>query len=438
MSFKENLIAARSHISVILGIVIASGIIIPLQLWNERQIILPKQELMLIDNIPEPALKDLTEQDMLSAKIAWKYFQNNYQESTGLVNSVDNYPATTMWESGSYLFALISAYKLEIVNYNEFSTKITQILNTLKSLQLFKGKLPNKSYNTISLEPTDYNNIASAEGIGWSSIDIARIILPLQYLLWNNPEFNTYIRAIFRTWDINNAVNNGLLFSGSSNSSKSIDFYQEGRLGYEEYSAKSFISIGFDTYEALKTDDHLKTVKIYDIDIPADSREPNQFGGNNYVLSDPFILMGFELGLDKTFKQFAWRVYLAQEENFRKTGVFTAVGEDHIDTFPHFVYNTVFSNGKLWNCITDNGKDASPFKSLSVKSAFGWHYLFHTEYTSKLMEHIKSCYDEKRGWYAGIYDTNGKINRAITCNTNAVVLQSIYFKKFGKFLKINQ
>jgi hypothetical protein len=437
MSFKENFIAARSHITVILGIIIASGIIIPLQLWNDKNIIQPAQKLKIIDNIPAPVQRDLTEQDILSAKIAWRYFLNNYQESTGLVNSVDKYPATTMWESGSFLLALISAYKLEIISNDEFCAKVTKILITLNSLKLFHGKLPNKSYNTITLEFTDYNNNPSADGIGWSSIDIARIIIPLQYLILNHPEFNHYIHNIFKAWDINSAVNNGLLFAGYSNSIDSVKLNQEGRLGYEEYAAKSFICLGFDNYEALKTDDYLKTVKIYDVDIPVDSREPERFGGNNYVLSDPFILMAFELGLDNTFKQFAWRVYLAQQEKYLKSGVLTAVGEDHLDTFPHFVYNTVYSNGKQWNCITDNGNDASNFKSLSVKSAFGWHYLFQTGYTSKLMERIKSCYDEKRGWFAGIYDKNGKINKAITCNTNAVVLQSIYFKKFGKYLKIN-
>jgi len=39
--------------------------------------------------------------DLEIAKTAWKYFENNYNPETGLVNAVDNYPSTTMWDTGS-------------------------------------------------------------------------------------------------------------------------------------------------------------------------------------------------------------------------------------------------------------------------------------------------------------------------------------------------
>jgi len=39
---------------------------------------------------------ELSAADMEVARIAWKYFENNYNESTGLVNSVHAYPSTTM------------------------------------------------------------------------------------------------------------------------------------------------------------------------------------------------------------------------------------------------------------------------------------------------------------------------------------------------------
>ncbi|MEM7467178.1 MAG: DUF3131 domain-containing protein, partial [Pseudomonadota bacterium] len=41
---------------------------------------------------------EVSARDLEIAKIAWVYFQNNSQEKTGLVNSANKYPSTTMWD----------------------------------------------------------------------------------------------------------------------------------------------------------------------------------------------------------------------------------------------------------------------------------------------------------------------------------------------------
>ena len=42
---------------------------------------------------------DLTPREQAMAVKAWQYFVTNYQPATGLVNAVNNYPSTTMWDS---------------------------------------------------------------------------------------------------------------------------------------------------------------------------------------------------------------------------------------------------------------------------------------------------------------------------------------------------
>ncbi len=79
------------------------------------------------------------------ARIAWKYFENNYQESTGLVNAVNNYPSVTWWDAASYLAGTTSAYELGIIEKEEFDKRLVRFLTTLNTLDLFKGELPNKS-----------------------------------------------------------------------------------------------------------------------------------------------------------------------------------------------------------------------------------------------------------------------------------------------------
>ena len=52
----------------------------------------------------------LSEEETRYAKIAWKYFENNYQPETGFVNSVDMYPSATFWDLTSYLMGMLSAH----------------------------------------------------------------------------------------------------------------------------------------------------------------------------------------------------------------------------------------------------------------------------------------------------------------------------------------
>jgi hypothetical protein len=81
----------------------------------------------------EPALSNrispLTAEEQKLATIAWKYFENNTQPETGLVNAVDKYPSTTMWDAASYLGGLVSAVELGIISKNEFDRRMTSLLN---------------------------------------------------------------------------------------------------------------------------------------------------------------------------------------------------------------------------------------------------------------------------------------------------------------------
>jgi hypothetical protein len=176
-------------------------------------------------------------------------------------------------------------------------------------------------------------------------------------------------------------------------------------------------------------------VDVYGIKVAHDRRIPRLFGAQNYVISEPYVLDGLEFGWDSASRELAWRVFSAQQRRFERTGVLTAVTEDHIDQKPYFVYNTVFSDGKVWNTTTESGDDASAFRSLSVKAAFGWHALFGNDYTTKLVEAVAPLHDPQRGWYGGRYEASGKTNLSVNANTNAVVLQSLAFIERGPFVR---
>jgi hypothetical protein len=377
--------------------------------------------------------RPLTAEEQVWAKTAWQYFVNNTQE-TGLVNSVHGYAATTMWDTASYMMAAISAQRLGIISNTEFDTRMSSLLSSLANMPLFDNKLPNKSYNTKTLAMVNYANKETAQGIGWSAIDIGRILVPLKILQSKYPQHKALVKQVLGRWSMTDVVHHGLMFGAVLDKKNEVRSLQEGRLGYEQYAAKTFNLFGYAAENAANYTTYLTYVDIYGIDVGVDKRDPKTNGAQNYVLSEPYILDGLEFGFDKSSKELSSRLYLAQQARFKKTGILTAVSEDHIDVAPYFVYNTVYVAGKTWAAITDKGQDASAFKSLSTKTVFGWHALYNTDYSALMLKAVNTLNEPTKGWYAGLYEQTGKPNKAITANTNGVVLQSLAYIKYGKSL----
>lgn len=382
----------------------------------------------------KPYKRELTAQEKEWAKIAWQYFANNTQATTGMVNSVSGYPAATIWDTASYMMAAISAERLHVIDRNEFDRRMTTLLTSLAKIPLFDNKLPNKSYNTKSLAMVSYSNQESAKGIGWSAIDICRMLVPLRILQQRYPSHAAGVKQVLARWQMGELVHDGLMFGGVVDDHGALSVLQEGRLGYEQYAAKALALFGHQAKAALNYTNSIAYVDIYGTKVGIDSRDPKTSGAYNYTLSEPYLLDGLEFGFDANSKELAARLFTAQEARFRQTGKLTAVTEDHIDSAPYFVYNTVYVAGRTWATITDKGQDASAFRSLSTKAAFGWQALYNNDYSGKLLAAVSGLNVPDQGWYAGVYEQSGKANKSVNANTNAVVLESLAYIKFGKLL----
>jgi hypothetical protein len=431
---SQNIQKARSHIIFLLGLVVGSILIYFLnQLDMETKGYTKRAEMEITAPTIEVDPQPLTKEEMEWAQTAWRYFKYNYQEKTGLVNSTNNYPSTTLWDTGNYLYALIAAHRLGIVDKATFEYRIEKVLSTLEKLALYDGKLPNKVYNTIDLNMTNYNNQEAPEGIGWSAIDIGRILSPLFYLKKNYGRYSKRIHEMLAKWDFDYLEKDGMLQGcGVEHGEKFC--VQEGRLGYEQYSANVFTLFAVGLHASMKYTNYLGFKTIYEIDVPYDIRDKDNFGASNYVLMEPYILDGIEFGWDYHSKEFSYRLYKVQEERYKRTGVLTALTEDHIDRKPYFLYNNVFVNKEEWSAIAETGEKWNDLKTLSTKAVFGLHVLYNTPYTQKLIERVKSL-QTTRGWYSGLYEKNWTINKSITCNTNAVILESLLYKTEGILLK---
>ena len=378
---------------------------------------------------------ELTPAEMKVAKIAWRYFEHNWNKTTGLVNSADKFPSVTLWDQSAAIAALVTAKELKIIEEKEFKIKLSQMLTTLAKLDLYNDELPNKVYNAKSLIPVDYGGIEKKAEIGWSAIDLGRMAIWLKIIGTKYPQFKTKADAVWKAWDVERLTKNGNMY-GTSISDGQEQYNQEGRLGYENYAAFGLKLWGLDVEKALDYENKTAFVNLYDVGIPFDLRDAQNSGANNYVLSEPYFLDGIETGFQALPKPYADRILKAQESRYQNTKQLTAITEDNLDQKPHFVYNTLYANGKPWATINDTDENYNHLRFLSSKAAIGWHVIYNTEYTYELFDFVVKNLESETGWYNGYYETLNQPNEALTANNNGIILESLLYKHVGKPLLV--
>ncbi|MEM7468771.1 MAG: DUF3131 domain-containing protein, partial [Pseudomonadota bacterium] len=345
---------------------------------------------------------------------------------------------TTMWDTGSVLGGIIAARELCLVTQKEFDDQITNILKTLNTIELYDGYAPNKAYNTKNGEMVDYLNKTSEDGIGVSVLDLARLAAWLNILTQGHPKYTLAARNVMMRWNFEKLIANGQMYGSYRDPvSKQTKPVQEGRLGYEQYAGKVFAKLGFNQEISATYHNKFKsTVLIYDVPIAYDSRDPRELGAYNYVVTESYALDAMEHGIDQGNRALIKNIFQVQKERWLKTGIVTAVSEDNVDRKPYFVYNTIFTAGIPWNTITDKGINYHQLKSVSVKAAMSLALLYpNADYSKLLLNAIESAYHPEKGWYSGVFEDGKGYNKAITANTNGIILSTILFKMHGTLFK---
>ena len=352
----------------------------------------------------------LNEREMRAAKVAWHYFEKFTQETTGLANSVGNYPSTTLWDTASYIAGAVAAYEICLIEKPEFDRRMTQLLTTIKGLELFRKEMPNKVYHTKTGEKVDYTNKKGE--IGFSALDIGRFLVWMRILKNRYPHLANTVDSVLLKWDFSNTIDSeGLMFGAYVDKETGETVYaQEGRLGYEEYAAKGFALWGFKPLLAHRAEPFL-TASIFGVQVPYDGRDPRVFHSQNYVVTESYLQDGLELGFDLPHDdsspewlhsdgwraEFADRIYQVQENRWRRTGFMTARSEHNVKGPPYFTYDTIFSDGYPWNTVTPRGDYVPDHAAVAAKAALGLWALWDTEYTDVLYEAIIELYDPENG-----------------------------------------
>lgn len=379
----------------------------------------------------------LRDADLNTARVAWKYFENNFNPTTGFVNSIHNHHSTTMWDTGSSLGAYISAKDFGLITQYEFDQAMMSLLKTLGTMKMLEDLAPNIVYNTQTANMIDYAGEVVNDGIGASVLDLSRLAFWLNTLQCMHPKYYNPVNKILSRWDFSQLVKDEEIYGiaredGGNGTIKSL---QQGRLGYEQYAGKIVESLGFSaTVAASYTNKYRANTEIMEILIAHDNRDPRLYGINNFVVTDSYTLDAMELGLDEENTPLLKNIYQLQKKRWQETGIPTAISDDNINQSPYYLYNTIFSAGLTFTTTTDTGVTYNNLKTISTKSAFSLATLFpEDDYSDILMSAIESAYDPKLGWYSGVYEDGG-YNDAITAHTNGVILGALLYKKYGALL----
>lgn len=389
----------------------------------------------------------LSARERAMAETAWSYFIDTFQPETGLVNAVGSYPSTTMWDTASYISALVSAYELGLIDKREFDTRVNLLIKTLRNLDLFQNQAPNKVYNTKTAAKVDYANKPGE--VGTSALDIGRLLVWLRILKERYPYLANGVDNIPLRWDFCNLVeDDGRLFGSIVKKDGSVAYVQEGRLGYEEYAAKGFALWGFDVAGALEPEP-LQYTAIYGIDVPYDGRDPRIYNTQNYVLTESYLLDGLELGWDlpKVDDQapgvasqgwraeFAHRIFAVQKRRFEETGIITARSEHQVEGAPYFVYDSIFANGYPWNTLDPTGVYQPDRAAVAAKAAIGMWALWDAPYTDLLFDTVADLSTSPGGFYEGLYENGNGFIPLQTANNNGIILAALLYKVEGPILQ---
>jgi hypothetical protein len=365
-----------------------------------------------------------------AARTAWAFVDRNYQERTGLVSAHDSYSYVTLWDIASTLAAYHGAYQLGFIDEADFERRTRTALRTLRDMPLFRDAAYNKQYDARTGSATDRNERPTREGFGWSAIDMGRFLVWMKILEEHHPQLSGDIHAVMDRLDLGRLVEDGYLMGedvvpGGTRMRR----YPEGRIGYEQYAAEGFALWGHRADRALDFLANAKPITVYGVSLYGDQR------GDDRLTSDPFLMMGLELG----WRSDAWvemgcRMLAAQEARYDATGQITMVNEDAVPVPPnYFYYYSVYNDGEQFPVVppTGGGGNRDSPRWVSAKAAYGWHALAPSEYTEKAVAAVRSANSAQGGWSAGVYEGSGESTGAPNINTAGVILQSALYVTRG-------
>jgi hypothetical protein len=362
-----------------------------------------------------------------AARIAWAFMDRGYVSQTGLVIAQPDWPYPTVWDIASTLAAYYSAQGLGYITAAEYKKRTLRALKTLQGANLYANAVFGRNYDARTGALVGQKHEAAGHGTGFSAIDLGRLLIWLKIVGNSDPELEKVATAIVSRLDRNRVIRDGYLYGETQPNKGGVQRYQEGRLGYEQYSAAGFQAWGLGATRAADINANLAHKRIGKIPLMTDARKLDR------LTSEPLILHGMEIGLHGRMAELGWQALSLQAQRYVQTGQVTIASEDALSIAPHyFYYYCIYCSGKPFVInIHSPGTELDSPRWVSTKAAFAWHALQPNEYTwlgVKAVAPAKSA----TGWASGVFEKTGKSTGTVTLNTAAVILEAALYRKTGK------
>lgn len=428
MSLKAGLYSARSYLTILIGFLIGFAIV----LWVEHQMPTRTETtdgIILSERFPAlPETRELTFEEAVWARVAWQYFVNNTQPN-GLANAEADNPWLSLWSSGSYLLATIAARQLEVIDAAEFDDRISSALEALGRLPLQPDNLPAAFYQADTLTPLDQETARPG-----SAIDMGRLLMPLQILLWRYPQHAVAVQQLLAGWQLNALLQS----SGPQSASLPVNRWvirsddPRGSYGYRLYAGSVLRLINSTAGLAVsQPPDGLKMIEIEGHAVPDEGiRTP--WGKQPSLISSPYLLTGLEQGFDARSGEISWRIMQILQQRTGKPDSRGDISADYAEQAPDF--NAALPGRQPQRGAPQHTVAPLPNQALlSVRTAFAWYALFRNSWSEALRQQMLPLLVPGKGWQAG-FNPDGSVNAALNADTNAMVLESLSYIAHGQLL----
>ena len=363
-----------------------------------------------------------------AARAAWALIDRAYYPATGLASAQPNWAYPTTWDAASALAAYFSARGLGLISDEEYKQRATRALTTFKNARLYNGIAYGRNYDAKTGELVGPDQKPHPNGTGYSAIDVGRLLVVLKIIATHDADLAPAAEAVARRVDAGRALRGGYMMGEElSKKTGKPNNYQEGRIGYEQYSATGFTLWGMPAANAVNARNNAIKATVLGIPITGDRR------GLDRITSEPFILHGLELGFDQQMRELAWQTLSAQAARYSSTGQMTMASEDAINRAPYyFYYYCVYCTKKPFVInVHSPGIDLSDPRWISTKAAFAWHALMPSKYTWLALDAVQPAL-ASNGWATGVFEATKKSTETYSLNTAAVILEAALYRKTGK------
>ena len=363
-----------------------------------------------------------------AALAAWRFLDSHHAPATGLIAAQPTWAYPTVWDIGSTLGAYFSANRLGFLEDAEYERRVRALLGTMLQARLYEGIAYGRNYDYRTGELVGNDQEPSENGTGYSAIDQGRLLVWLRIIALDLPDVADEAAQVAARLDESRILMDGYMHGKSVTDAGELLEFQEGRIGYEQYSATGFGLWDMRAERALRLEENAVPATVLGVPITGDRR------GLDRLTSEPLILAGMELGWSAGLRELALQTLAAQVRRHEETGQITIASEDAVGVPPHyFYYYCVYCSGEPFTInVHAPGTSLDEPRWISTKSAFAWHALLPSQYTWSAVEAVLPALDPSAGWASGVFEGSGESTATPNLNTSAVILESALYRQLRR------